>query len=89
MDDLGPQKLSLILDNKQRTVKPPAYQWQDLALRVIKDLGIPRYKKNAVFKICRDNSKELVEKALNETKELAQKEKWKYFFKVVDNWTSE
>jgi len=85
----GPQKLSLILsgNSNKKEVKPPAHQWQDFALRVAQELNAPGYKKSAIFKICRDNSKELVEKALNETKELAQKEKWKYFFKVIDSLT--
>jgi hypothetical protein len=70
---------------KRRTiVKPPAYEWQDFALRVIKELGIPDFKRSAVFKICRDQHKNTVEKAMNETKELCQTgSKWQYFFKVI------
>jgi hypothetical protein len=80
----GLKNLKEIL-NQRRTVKPPAYEWQDLALRVIKELGVPKFKKNAVFMVCRYKSKALIEKAINETKELAQGEKWKYFFKVLAN----
>jgi hypothetical protein len=83
--DQGPQSLGLILEKKKEpTNKAPAYEWQDLALRVINDLGVPGFKRNSVFKICKDNPKEVVEKAMNETKELCQSgEKWKYFFKVI------
>ncbi len=64
--------------------KPPAYQWQDLALRVIDELHIPNFKRNSVFKACKDNDKYFIERCLADTKELAEgTEKWKYFFKVV------
>ena len=79
----GPQKLSELL-NKNQQKKPPAYQWQDLALRIISELGIPNFKRNSVFKICKEQPKEKIEKALNDTKELCKTgEKWKYFFKVI------
>lgn len=85
-DDVGPQKLSFIIKAKPQVSKAPAFEWQDLALRIIAEFGVPGFKRNSVFKICKDNSKELVEKAINETKELCQSgEKWKYFFKVVDS----
>ena len=72
-----------ILTNKQ-SKKPPAYTWQDMALRVIKELNVPDFKRNSVFKICKDNSKQKVEEALNDTKELCSSGiKWKYFFKVI------
>lgn len=84
IEDKGLQKLSDIFDNKSKPIKPPAYQWQDLALRIIKELGIPGFKRNSVFKVCKDNSKEFIEKCLNDTKELCVSgEKWKYFFKIV------
>jgi hypothetical protein len=71
---------------KEDLSKPPAYQWQDLALRVTKELAIPLFKKSAVFKVCRDNSKEFIETCLNDTKELCQSgERWKYFFKTIEN----
>lgn len=64
--------------------KPPAHAWQDLALRVIKELNIPNFKRNAVFKACKDNGMQFIEQALIDTKELCQTgEKWKYFFKIV------
>jgi len=82
--DLGPQKINFILDEKG-VVRPPAYQWQDLALRIIQELGIPNFKRSAVFKVCKENSKELIEKSLNDTKELCKTgERWKYFFKLID-----
>ena len=64
--------------------KTPAYAWQDLALRVIKELNIPNFKRSAVFKVCKEKSRNFIEKCLNDTKELCQTgEKWKYFFKIV------
>lgn len=80
----GPQKFKDIL-KKKKTVKPPAYEWQDLALRVIVELNIPPYKKNAVFKVCKQHPKQFIEKCLNDTKELCRTdEEWKYFFKLVN-----
>ncbi len=80
----GFQDLSSIFANKKEGQKPPAYQWQDLALRVIKELAIPNFKRSSVFKVCKDYNKDDIEKALNDTKELCQEgEKWKYFFKVI------
>jgi hypothetical protein len=85
--DPGLQKISLILKtDKPKLPKPPAYEWQDFALHLITELGVPNFKRNSVFRICKINSKELVEKALNETRELCKSgEKWKYFFKVIDS----
>lgn len=81
----GPSNISDILKNKQQQIKPPAYEWQDLALRVIRELGIPQFKRNAVFRVCKKYAKPIVEKAINDTKELCQTgERWKYFFKIVD-----
>ncbi|MBD3247819.1 hypothetical protein GF382_00845 [Candidatus Falkowbacteria bacterium] len=80
----GPESFSEILKKKPQAPKPPAYQWQELALSIINDLGIPNFKRSAVFKVCKENSKEFVLMALNDTKELCQEgEPWKYFFKVV------
>lgn len=70
----------------KKTVKPPAYPWQDLALRIIKDLNIPSFKRSAVFKVCKEKPLNLVNAALIDTKELCQSgEKWKYFFKIIDD----
>jgi hypothetical protein len=78
------QSFSDIFKNR-KTVKPPAYPWQDLALRVIKDLGIPDFKRSAVFKVCKDLPINIIEMALNDTKELCKTgAKWKYFFKILD-----
>lgn len=80
MDSLGD------ILQKRQVVKPPAYEWQDLALRVINELGIPGFKRSAVFKICKENHKTAVERCLNDTKELCQSgQKWKYFFKIADS----
>jgi len=76
--------LSDILKNK-KTIKPPTYPWQDLALRIIKELGVPGFKRSAVFKVCKEKPAHQIERALNDTKELCQTgSAWKYFFKIVD-----
>lgn len=76
--------LSDILKNR-KAVKPPAYPWQDLALRIIRDLGIPGFKRGAVFKVCKEKPANQIEIALNDTKELCREgAKWKYFFKIID-----
>lgn len=78
------QQIADIFKNKKESKKPPAYQWQDLALRVIEELSIPNFKKNSVFKVCKDYDKNFIEKCLDDTKELADGgDKWKYFFKLV------
>lgn len=81
--DIGPQRFKDILANK-KSIKPPAYPWQDLALRIITELNIPIKKRNAVFLVCKQHSKNFIEKCLNDTKELAKKgERWRYFFKLI------
>lgn len=73
------------LFTRKTTKKAPAYEWQDLALRIIKDLNIPDNKKSSVFKACRENPKTFIEQCLNDTKELCKTgEKWRYFFKIVN-----
>jgi len=70
--------------DKKPDLKPPAYQWQDFALKIINELAVPNFKRNSVFKICKDMDKNFVEKCLDDTKELAEGgEKWKYFFKLI------
>jgi hypothetical protein len=77
------QPIADIFQNKQ-TKKPPAYQWQDLALRIINELSIPSFKRNSVFKVCKNQERNFIEKCLDDTKELAEGgERWKYFFKLV------
>ena len=77
------QDIKNILSSKVKK-KAPAYQWQELALRIINELKIPNFKRSSVFKICKENSIQNVENAFNDTKELAQgRDRWKYFFKVV------
>jgi hypothetical protein len=70
----------------QRTAKkPPAYQWQELALKVIGELNIPKNKRSSVFRVCKQHSRQIVERAMNDTKELCKTgEKWRYFFKLID-----
>lgn len=64
--------------------KPPAYEWQELALKVIEQLNIPPYKRSSVFKICKSYPKTFVERCMHDTLELCESgERWKYFFKVV------
>jgi hypothetical protein len=83
MKDEGPQRLGDLF-GKVETKKPPAHEWQDLALRIIDELSIPGFKRGSVFKICKDKPKETVEKSFNDTKELCTSgAKWKYFFKVI------
>src|SRR5665811_704122 len=76
---------SEIFKNKKQQTKPPAYAWQDLALRIIKELAIPNFKRSSIFKICRDLPATVVERAFNDTKELCKTgTSWKYFFKIID-----
>ena len=77
-------KAKALRQNSGQVKKPPAYEWQDLALRIIKELGIPNFKRSAVFKVCKENPKSYIESCLNETKELCRSgAKWKYFFKLI------
>ena len=84
------QQIGNIFQDKKKENKPlkkaPAYQWQDFALKIIDELGVPNFKRNSVFKICKDLDKNFVEKCLDDTKELADgREKWKYFFKLISD----
>lgn len=77
-------KKSRPADAAQKNRRLPAYIWQDLALRVIKELNVPDFKRSAVFKICKQKSRIYIEKCLNDTKELCRSgEQWKYFFKIA------
>ena len=83
-EDKGFEQLKDIFKARQPAKKPPAYEWQDLALRIIKELSVPNFKRSAVFKVCKENSKSYIERCLNETKELCRSgAKWKYFFKLI------
>ena len=83
-EDHGLEPLKSFI-GKNKSKKPPAYEWQDLALRVIVELSIPSFKRNSVFKICKIYSKPFVEKCLNDTKELCRRgETWRYFFKLAN-----
>ena len=85
--DSGFQQLGDFMTGaKMPKKKPPAYQWQELALKIIKDLNVPNFKRGSVFKAVSENSDRDIITALNDTLELCQTgEKWKYFFKIVDN----
>jgi hypothetical protein len=81
----GFEDLGEIFKKRKSQTKPPAYEWQDLALRIIKELHIPNQKKSSVFKACKENSKEFIESCLNDTKELCDRgEMWRYFFKLIN-----
>jgi len=72
------------LVNKRQAKKPPAYEWQDLALRVIKELNIPAFKRSSIFKAVKEHPKNFILQCFNDTKELCQTgSKWKYFFKLI------
>lgn len=72
-----------IMENKKR-IKPPAYPWQEMALKIIQELAVPNNKRSSVFKACKQESPEKIKRALNDTKELCQSgEKWRYFFKII------
>ena len=80
----GPEKIKDLL-GKKPAKQPPAYPWQEFALKIIDELNIPSKKRNSVFKVCKENPKSFLEKCLNDTKELCKTgEKWRYFFKLVD-----
>lgn len=82
----GLEKLGDLLNvTYQHRPAPPAYAWQDLALRVIKELNIPNFKRNAIFKVCKENPQTIILRRLNDTKELCKiGQKWQYFFKLID-----
>jgi hypothetical protein len=71
--------------SQMKAKKPPAHEWQDLALQIIQELSVPGFKRNSIFKVCKDNDKIAVLRALNDTKELCKSgQKWAYFLKVID-----
>ena len=70
--------------SKKEEKKPPAHEWQELALRIIQELGIPNFKRSAVFKVCKENSVSFIQICVNDTKELCKEgQKWQYFFKLI------
>lgn len=80
------QQIKEIFEKRKisKKIKPPTYEWQDLALQLIKDLGVPNFKRSSIFKACKENSKTVILAALNDTKELCKTGlKWKYFFKIL------
>ncbi|OGY47008.1 MAG: hypothetical protein A3J65_04295 [Candidatus Buchananbacteria bacterium RIFCSPHIGHO2_02_FULL_45_11b] len=81
----GLQNFKDVIAQKKPAVKPPAYPWQEMALKIIAELNIPPQKRNSVFLVCKKNPKAYVEKCLNDTKELCKTgERWKYFFKLIE-----
>ena len=79
------QSFGDLMRKKAPAKKAPAYQWQDLALKVIQELNVPGNKRSSVFQVCKKYPRAVVEKAMNDTKELCQTgEKWRYFFKIID-----
>lgn len=83
--DKGFEKVGDLV-NSRFSKKPPAYQWQDLALRIIRELGVPDFKRNSVFKVAKEHPRAFIETCLNDTKELCRTgAKWRYFFKLVEN----
>lgn len=83
-----PESLAEIFKGRTTTTakKPPAYNWQEKALWVIKELAIPNHKRAAVFKVCRDLAPHIIERAVIDTKELMPSgEKWRYFFKIISH----
>ncbi len=84
-ENKGFQKIGDLLSRSP--VKQPAYQWQAMALTIIKELNIPSFKKSAVFKVCRDLPKNFIVRCLVDTKELAKTgASWKYFFKLIEQY---
>jgi len=80
----GFKSIADLINIKRSGVKPPAYQWQDLALKIITDFRVPNFKRSSVFKICKDIPKNVVQACVDDTKELCQSgEQWKYFFKLI------
>lgn len=68
----------------QTPKKTTAHEWQSFALKVINELNIPGFKRGAVFRVCKIKPKAMVERCMNDTKELCHTgEKWKYFFKLI------
>lgn len=85
MENTAPQQIGDILKLKKNK-KPPTYEWQDLALTIIKELKVPNFKRSSVFKICKENRKDFVIRCLNDTRELCKTGQcWKYFFKVINS----
>ncbi|MEA1962745.1 MAG: hypothetical protein U9M94_00735 [Patescibacteria group bacterium] len=74
-----------ILKTRKVQKKTPAYEWQELALQIIKELKIPSNKRSSVFKMCKQYPKTFILQVLNDTKELCKTgDKWKYFFKIIN-----
>ena len=72
------------IQNTQKAKKTTAHEWQSFALQIINELGIPNFKRGAVFRVCKEKPKAALERCLNDTKELCKTgERWKYFFKLV------
>lgn len=74
-----------LMKNRPTVTKAPAYEWQEMALKIIKELSVPPVKRSSIFRVCKQYPKQIIERALNDTKELCKSgEKWRYFFKIID-----
>lgn len=83
-DNQSPSSIADILKEKSTGKKPPAYPWQDLALKIERELAVPKFKRSSIFKVCRDYPRPVIERALADTKELCQSgQPWRYFFKIL------
>ena len=83
MADTDFKTIGEIFQTKQ-TKKPPAYEWQDLALKIIEELRVPKAKRSSIFKACKNYPKPFIERCFNDTKELAVGDSYKYFFKLLN-----
>lgn len=84
MEETSPLSFKEILNTKKAGPKAPAYAWQDLALKIERELHVPKFKRSSIFKVCRDYPRAVIEHCLADTKELCQSgEQWRYFLKVV------
>ena len=83
-NNIGPERIKDLFGKQQPAKKPPAYQWQEFALKIINELDVPSIKRSSVFLVCKKYPKNFIEKCFNDTKELCKTDdKWKYFFKLT------
>ncbi|HPD03430.1 MAG TPA: hypothetical protein PLB57_01325 [bacterium] len=76
-----------LIKQPRKTIKPPAYPWQQLALEVIERLRVPNFKRSAIFKVCQQFPESTIRQALIDTQELCEGgNRWQYFFKILNNY---
>lgn len=78
--NIGPLSIQEILKEKPQQKETKITQWQDLALRIIKELHVDKKDKGIIFKICKQYPYPFVEHCFNETKELATGDKASHYF---------